>query len=122
METHTKEESDELVSLQMLVWTAEDGTEYAETGDWNEERAGEFEALTSLADKAEDCALDWRYGEVLISDSYFEKYAREFAEDIGAIKNCDKWPATCIDWEEAADELKQDYTSVDFGGETYWIR
>ena len=30
--------------------------------------------------------------------------------------------ATCIDWAQAARELRMDYTSVDFDGVTYWIR
>lgn len=87
-----------------------------------DERA-ELAALESLADEAVGYAADWQYGEALIRDSYFETYAQEFAEDIGAIddRNC-QWPNSCIDWEKAADELKVDYTAVDFGGVTYWIR
>lgn len=30
------------------------------------------------------------------------------------------WPYNCIDWEKAANELKQDYSTVDFEGETYY--
>ena len=32
------------------------------------------------------------------------------------------WPNTCIDWDQAAGELKMDYSAVDFDGVTYWIR
>lgn len=86
--------------------------------------AEELKALEDLAEKAEG-SPDWLYGETLIRDSYFEDYAREFAEDAGMLKGLkgdESWPFNCIDWEEAADQLKQDYFSVDFDGVYYWIR
>ena len=46
----------------------------------------------------------------------------ELAEDCGMLTNTDSWPNRCIDWEQAARELRMDYTSVDFDGVTYWIR
>lgn len=56
----------------------------------------------------------------LIADSYFEDHAREYAEEIGAINDDAKWPATHIDWKAAAEELQADYTSITFDGEDYW--
>jgi hypothetical protein len=64
---------------------------------------------------------DW-YPDTLIRDSYFEDYARELAEDIGAITGEEQWPANCIDWGRAACELRMDYSSVEFDGVTYWAR
>jgi hypothetical protein len=64
---------------------------------------------------------DW-YPVGLIRDSYFEDYAREFAEDIGAIKGDLGWPYDCIDWEKAARELQMDYSSFEFDGVTFWYR
>src|SRR4051812_23122969 len=58
---------------------------------------------------------DWSYGATLIREDHFEDYARQFAEDIGAINSDASWPYTCIDWERAARELQMDYTSVEFG-------
>jgi len=75
--------------------------------------------LQALEAEAEGYS-DWRHGAQLIADSYFEKYAQELAEELGQVS--DSWPFSCIDWEKAADELKQDYTSVDFDGVTYWVR
>lgn len=86
--------------------------------DDNEELA----ALKALADKADGYASDWKDGATLIRDDYFETYAEELARDCGMIPNNLAWPCTCIDWEQAADELKQDYTSVDFDGVDYWVR
>ena len=58
----------------------------------------------------------------LIADSYFEDYAQNFAEDIGAIDRNQGWPACHIDWEAAAENLQMDYHSVTFEGRDYWIR
>lgn len=46
----------------------------------------------------------------------------QLAEDVGAIPDNLKWPCTCIDWDQAARELKYDYTSADFDGVTYYYR
>ena len=88
----------------------------------NEDDAKELKTLNELAEEAEDYASDWRYGETLIRDSYFEDYARQLAEDIGAIKENASWPNNYIDWEAASEALKLDYTSVEFDGVTYWVR
>lgn len=64
---------------------------------------------------------DW-YPHGLIRDSFFEDYARNLAEETDAIPSDLAWPCTCIDWDAAAEELKQDYSSVEFDGVTYWYR
>ena len=72
----------------------------------------ESEELTRLAALLEDlCGNggdeqwkgDW-YPITLIRDSYFEDYAQELADDIGAINSDATWPNNCIDWERAARE------------------
>lgn len=79
-------------------------------------------ALKALAEEAEPYAADWRHGETLIRRSYFVRYAEELADDIGAVNTKAGWPNNHIDWEAAARELEQDYTTVDFGGIEYLIR
>ena len=86
------------------------------------DEALEFKALLELAGEAEGYAADWQYGEALIRDTHFEEYAQELAEDIGAVNTESGWPNNCIDWKEAADQLRIDYTSVDFDGVEYWVR
>lgn len=86
------------------------------------EEARELRALEALADEASGYADDWRHGAALVRDSYFRDYAMELAEDLDLIPRDAKWPATCIDWDQAARELQMEYTSVDFDGVTYWIR
>ena len=55
-----------------------------------------------------------------VRDSYFVKYAQELADDVCKVTLA-HWPFNCIDWQEAADELQQDYYDVDFDGVTYWV-
>lgn len=93
-----------------------------ELADWDADNSDELNALRSLDEEGRDACSDWEHGEQLISDSYFTNYAEELAEELGYMQNSNTWPFTCIDWEKAAEELKQDYTSVDFDGVTYWIR
>lgn len=106
-----------------------DGIEESTDGEPHE-RQEEIDELKSLASLLHDLKgyggdEQWRgdwYPITLIQDSHFEDYARELAEDIGAIPNDAHWPCTCIDWEKAADELRQDYGAVDFDGTEYWYR
>jgi len=85
----------------------------------DEER--ELTALLLLEEDASD-SPDWEYGETLINDAYFKEHAMELADDCGMIKDADKWPYSCIDWDQAALELQMDYMEVDFMGFTFWIR
>ena len=57
----------------------------------------------------------------MIPASDFEAYAKELAEDIGAIGRDAQWPVYCIDWERAARELQMDYASVQVNGTTYYF-
>jgi hypothetical protein len=117
-EAKATEDDKELASLQDALQDAENAVvTWAESYECRE-----LKALLALQDEAEGYSEDWRHGATLIRDSYFEDYARELAEDIGTIKEDADWPCNCIDWEQAADELKQDYTSVDFDGVEYWVR
>jgi hypothetical protein len=97
----------------------------------------ELHQLVELADEGAAYAEDWQYGETLILDSYFVEYTREMVEDCGYFSHdyqggpysaghheidWNAWPYRCIDWERVADEMKADYTTIMFGGCTYWIR
>lgn len=106
----------EIVELEGAVDSAKD-----ELQEWDVNNGDELKSLKALAEEGEG-SPDWSHGETLIRDSYFEDYAQQLAEDIGAINRNASWPNDCIDWEAAADALKMDYFSVDFDGVDYWIR
>ena len=94
----------------------------ADLEEWDEsEEATQLKELQDLNDQCENEG-DWSYGVTLIHDSAFEDYARREAEDLGLISSDTRWPATCIDWEQAADELKADFTTIEWGDETYHMR
>lgn len=87
----------------------------------DETERAELAILRALAEDAEGYAPDWHHGETLIRDSYFEDYARDLADDICDLRSY-SWPFDCIDWSQAAAELRADYTAVEFDSVTYWIR
>jgi hypothetical protein len=63
---------------------------------------------------------DW-YPVTLINEVHFVDYTQELLEDLGDIPQ--DFPAwIVIDWEKTAENLKQDYTSSEFDGVTYWAR
>lgn len=84
----------------------------------DESESAELEELRTLAGEV----TDWQYGETLIPVDDFTDYARELAFDLGYIRDGLSWPFSCIDWEEAADQLKQDYSEHTYQGTTYLVR
>lgn len=89
---------------------------------WNE-----LNTLTAILNELEGNGGDeqWRgdwYPLTLIRESYFQDYAKELAEDIGAVNKDATWPNNCIDWKQAARELQYDYTSTEIDGVTYFYR
>ena len=86
-----------------------------------EDETKELKTLKELQEEGSSYCCDWHYGATLIRDSYFEEYAQDFAEEIGAIDRDLSWPANCIDWKQATRELQMDYSSIDFDGVDYWV-
>jgi len=78
-------------------------------------------SLQKFLDQIKDNVGDWEWGETLIRDTEFVNYTQELASDISNV-DLDCWPATCIDWTHAANELKYDYAEVDFDGVSYFGR
>jgi len=115
---------DELTSLEETRDEAlGDEDEIQEAMNRLEEWLGDNEDRLTELRNLRDEIPEWQYGETLISDSHFEDYARDLASDLyGNEINDARWPFDCIDWKQAADELKQDYTSIDFDGDTWWYR
>lgn len=100
----------------------DDADDVKRMSDFDFEEVRELAHLMNLQEEAKGCAPDWNHGATLIHEDYFVAYAQQLAEDIGAIQRDTSWPNNCIDWDAAADELKTDYTTVDFDGETYYVR
>lgn len=93
-----------------------------ELDEWDADYGDDYKALKEFCEEAEGYASYWKYGEAVIRDTYFTDYAEELANDTCEMGKASDWPFRHIDWEAAADELKQDYTSIDYDGVTYWVR
>lgn len=89
--------------------------------EFSEEDADELKVLLALQEEAKGYAPDWRHGATLIRDSYFVDYCEELLKDIGDLPK-DIPGYIEIDWKKTADNIKVDYTSVEFGDVTYWVR
>jgi len=87
--------------------------------DWQSEYQEELDELNNLESEV---GREWMHGETLISEDDFEEYAQELAEDISGMPRNQPWPFNCIDWEQAANELKKDYSSCEYQGNTYLFR
>jgi hypothetical protein len=101
--------------------------EHPDPDYFTEDEADELRKLKALAEEAEGYAGDWRFGATLIHDDHFTDYARNFFEetadrDTRELVQKAAWPFSSLDWDAAAEDLKDDYTGVDFDGETYWVR
>lgn len=81
----------------------------------------EFLALRDFHDAGEGYAGDWTFGATIIAESYFTEYAKEMCEDIGDLPR-DLPGYLAIDWEKTAENLKVDYTEIEYKGETYLVR
>lgn len=116
-------ERENLVDLLNEAETEEEKTEAQEAlNDWDSDYGDEYKALKAFCEEAEGYASDWKYGEAVINDDYFEEYAKDLAHDCCDMGKAEDWPFRCIDWEAAADELKKDYCGIEYDGVTYWVR
>jgi hypothetical protein len=89
----------------------------------------EVEALSGILDQLriinDDGTTfpDWDTGTTLIPDTDFENYARDLAESIYGDEVRDyNWPFSCIDWSQAAYDLKLDYSQIYIDNQLYWVR
>jgi len=89
--------------------------------DENQEDAEELKNLTTLQDELGGYCEDWKYGTTLIREDYFEEYVQDMLEDIGELPK-DLPSYIVIDWDKTAYNVRQDYTSGEFDGITYWAR
>lgn len=100
----------------------EEADEIREQIEANEADEIDRERLAAIEALAEEIGEEWVHGAFLVPEDEFEDHARDVAEETGAIESDTQWPATCIDWGRAADELRMDYTSVTFDGVDYLVR
>ena len=80
--------------LREIIGAATEDDDVSEEGD-------ELTALKALAEEGAHATSEWDDGADLIRDSYFIEYARDFADNIGAVDRNARWPLNRIDWDAA---------------------
>ena len=101
--------------------------EMGQIDEWVDEYDDEFNILRDVLRELRGQGGDeqWQgswYPCTLIKEDYFEEYARQLAEDVGSITDNMTWPCNFIDWQEAAEQLQMDYSSIEIAGTTFWYR
>ena len=125
------EEHDELLNTQVPLTEEEDDRRNVLTDelatlqealdDWEDDNADELKVLEKLNEEGESNTSEWVHGVTMIRESHWKEYAQELAEDIGDMpKDLPNWIVS--DWEATADNLKADYSEVDYDGVTYLVR
>jgi len=96
-------------------------------GQWDDSDDGkEFADLEELLEELRGNGGDeqWKgswYPVTLIADSYFVEAMEELVKDIGDMPS--EIPGyMVIDWDATAENLRADYSSVEYQGTTYWYR
>ena len=91
-----------------------------EIESWRDNWHTELESIEAINELENSVGSEWKYGVTLIDEDDFEDYCQEFVEDCGYIsKDTPQLIKNNIDWSGIADDMKQDYTEVDFRGDTY---
>lgn len=120
----TIDDLDEIIDTRDIIERIEtlQAREDDESDPLDDGERQELADLEAFANEHAGYIPDWQYGETMVRDDYFVTYAQELADDIGAIDKDAGWPVAYIDWDAAADALRQDYTEVELRGVTYWTR
>jgi len=111
-------------SLDVIARIEELREELANLNTYNDgdsDQQAELDALEELAEQGREFD-DWEYGIQLIHEDDFEEFAEELVTDLGYLDPVPDWIKYHIDWAGVADELHADYSSVEFEGQTYYIR
>ena len=88
-----------------------------------EEFTDEMEKELAELEEAKSEISEWRDGKALIKDSHWVDFCREFVTDIGDLpSNLPIYIADNIDWEGVADDLSNDYGTIDIMGNTFYYR
>lgn len=98
--------------------------EEEEIDSWKEGFQDEINEITCIDDlENEVSSSKWDHGITFISKGDFEDYCEEMVSDIGDLPSTlPNYIKNNINWEGVADDLKQDYSEVEFRGVNYLYR
>ena len=88
--------------------------------DWEDE-LNEIQEINDLEDEVGN--EDFEFGVTLIDEDDFEEYCEEELESCGYFPyDLPSWIKNHIDWNGIAEDMKQDYSEVEYLGTTYLYR
>lgn len=97
--------------------------EEEEIESWKEGWYTELEEIEEINQIEDEVGREWKYGCTLIDEDDFEDYCQELVEDIGDLpSNLPSYISNNIDWSGVADDLRQDYSELEYQGITYLFR
>lgn len=95
--------------------------EEEEIESWKEYWQEEIDQITCIDEIEDEIGSEFDFGVTLIPEDDFTDYVIELLEDCGYIsKDFPSWIE--IDWEATAENVKQDYSEIEYEGETYLYR
>ena len=94
-----------------------------EIESWRDNWQTELEVIEDINELENSVGSEWSYGVTLIDEDDFQDYCEELVSDIGDLpKDLPSYISNNIDWEGIAEDLKVDYSEVEFRGTTYLFR
>ena len=94
-----------------------------EIESWRDNWQTELEVIEDINELENSVGTEWSYGVTLIDEDDFQDYCEELVSDIGDLpKDLPSYISNNIDWEGVAEDLKVDYTEVEFRGTSYLYR
>lgn len=78
---------------------------------------GEYEEVKSFCEEVENYR-----GETIIHEGDFEDYCRDFVEECYDLSGVPDFVKDNIDWDGVAEDIKSDYSAVEYDGETFYVR
>lgn len=92
-----------------------------EIESWKEDWQEELNQITCIDEVENEIGSEFSYGVTLIPEYDFTDYAVDLLVDCGYIS--DDFPSWIeIDWEATAENVKQDYSELEYKGKTYLYR
>ena len=95
--------------------------EEEEIESWKQDWQEEINQITCIDEVEDEIGSEFDFGVTLITEDDFTDYVEDYLKGCGYIS--DDFPSWIeIDWEATAENVKQDYSELEYEGETYFYR
>ena len=95
--------------------------EEEEIESWKQDWQEEINQITCIDEVEDEIGSEFDFGVTLIPEDDFTDYVEDLLKGCGYIS--DDFPSWIeIDWEATAENVKQDYSELEYKGETYFYR